>query len=159
MWKCRKCGLERARRQYTECEDGGEHDWDDRDEVNVEIEQENEIRRREAELRREEAGLKYLTFLNSASGQERLAEIANGYLARRKTASIGSLMLGLLTVFAFPVGCVTFPRLLGLDTKGVLTNLITFSIYFYFPYLVLWVFEKTLKITPLYERSKIPDMY
>jgi hypothetical protein len=33
MWKCRKCGLERVRRQGSEYENGGKHDWGDRDEV------------------------------------------------------------------------------------------------------------------------------
>jgi len=118
MWKCRKCKQERARRQNTECEKGGEHDWGDRDEVNAELEQEAELRRLEAEERRQEAEFKYLTFLNSAAGQERLTEIANGYLARRKTASIVSLISGVITIITFVIGCVVFVKVVINTVNG-----------------------------------------
>jgi hypothetical protein len=62
--------------------------------------QDAELRRLEAEERRLEAKLKYLTFLNSAAGQEQLAEIANGYMARRKRASLWCLILGVIAISA-----------------------------------------------------------
>jgi hypothetical protein len=135
MWKCRKCGDERARRQGTECEKGGEHDWADRDEVNEELKQKAERRRLEAEGRRLEAKFKYQSCLNSAAGQGQLAEIINGYMARRRKASLWSLILGLI---AIPASLITVIVYFGnaLDVLGI-SNLSWFKLWIFFSFSAL----------------------
>ncbi|MDR1786962.1 MAG: leucine-rich repeat protein [Treponema sp.] len=115
MWKCRKCGQERARRQSTDCEAGGEHDWADRDEVNAELEHNAEIRRQEAEKRRQEAERAYRAFLDSAEGQAELVKIANGHLARRKRASLGLVISGVITLITALIFCGLLYKYLVID--------------------------------------------
>jgi hypothetical protein len=175
MWKCRNCGLERARRQRSECEEGGEHDWIDREEYYADpeitrrdaerarLEAEREARRRaeldaeiaqwNAEREAKEAERtrpirEYQSFLNSAAGKEQLVKIARGYMARRRRASLWSLILGLISIAAIPVGCVAFTR--HLKSEEILSlPLFVMAISFAFPF---WFYESLKKRSKLLPR-------
>jgi hypothetical protein len=166
MWKCRKCGLERVRRQGSECEGGGEHDWIDKEEyyadpeitrrdaerARLEAEQEAQWDAEDAEREAKEAERtrpirEYQSFLNSAAGKEQLVKIASGYLARRRRASLWSLILGLISIIAIPVGCVAFTRLLKSE-KIVSLPLLVVAISFSFPFYFYESLKKRSKVIP-----------
>jgi hypothetical protein len=140
MWKCRKCGLERARRQSTRCKKGGEHDWGDRDQVYAKL-------RQETEERRQKATAEYLSFLNSAAGKEQLVKIASGYMVRRRRASLWSLILGLIAIVAIPVGCAAFARLLKSE-EIVSLPLLVMAVSFSFPFYFYTSLKKRAKVIP-----------
>jgi hypothetical protein len=182
MWKCRNCGLERARRVRTDCKYGGEHDWIDREEYYADpeitqrdaerarLEAEREARRRaeldaeraqwnaerEAERTRREAEREaertrpireYQSFLNSAEGKEQHAKIAGGYMARRRRASLLSLIFGLISIAAIPVGCVAFTRLIK-SGEIVSLPLFVMAISFSFPIHFYRFLKKRSKVIP-----------
>ena len=66
----------------------------------TQLRQSKKYAEREAEERRQKAVAAYKAFLNSAEGKEQHIKIANSYLARRRTASIWSLIWGLITILA-----------------------------------------------------------
>jgi hypothetical protein len=61
MWECSKCGQVRARRQNSECEEGGQHDWVDKEEL-------AEERRKDFQKRKRE----YNKYVKSEEGKEKL---------------------------------------------------------------------------------------
>jgi hypothetical protein len=105
-WTCLKCGKETDRRQGL-CNDKDEHEWIDSREYLEAVAAEKARQKRMAEERRQKATAEYQSFLNSAEGKERHVAIVNGYMARRRTASIWSLVLGIITILALPFGCAS----------------------------------------------------
>ena len=143
QWSCLKCGKETDRRQGL-CDDGDEHEWIDTREYleivaveNARQQREAEARRqkaqREAEDRRQKAAAAYKAFLNSAEGKEQHIKIANSYLAPQRAATRRSLILGIITILALPVGCVAFYKLFKSEEIFSLPLLIV-AIAFSFPY-------------------------
>jgi hypothetical protein len=147
QWTCQKCGKQTDRRQGL-CDDGDEHEWIDTREYREVMAAENARRKRKAEERRQKATAEYQSFLNSAEGKEHHAKIASGYMARRRTASIWSLILGLIAILAFPVGCVAFARLLKSE-EIVSLPLLVVVISFSFPFYFYTSLKKRSKVIPL----------